>query len=155
MFSGLCSSHVGSGTIKDDDTAEAWRDLHPSTYKNLTLNTGQHPIECSRIQNLWEKPTAQLPSRLSIAWQSVTSLQGASHTQMLSRCQSASEPSPAPATPPVLGTKTKASWWLAFQAPSCLVTVVGAEGALSGYGKGQTCEPNPWLCKVGSEKACV
>lgn len=60
MSSGLCSTHVGSGTIKDG-TAEACRDPHLSAYKNLTLKTQANTpfSECSRRQNLWEKPAAQ------------------------------------------------------------------------------------------------
>lgn len=146
MSSGLCSSHMGSGTIKDDDTAETWRDLHPGTYKNLTLNTGQHPVECSRKQNLWEKPAAQRTQHsLTVSHQPPGCLPypDAISVSVSFRATSCSSHTT------VLGTETKACWWLAFQAPSCLVTVVGAEGALSGYGKGQTCEPNPWLCKVG------
>lgn len=67
--SGLCSSRVGSGTIKDG-TAEAWRDPHPGAYKNLTLNTGQHLPPRPPFSALGNRTCGrrQLPSWLSLSW---------------------------------------------------------------------------------------
>lgn len=95
MSFSLCGIHVGSDTI-EDGAAEAWRDPHPTVYKTSPSTQASTPFPalgnraCGR---------SQLPSGLSIAWQSVTSLQGASYAQLPSQCQWASEP-PPPTTPP-------------------------------------------------------
>lgn len=125
MSSGFCSSHVGLGTIKDG-TAEAWRNPHPGAYKNLTLNAGHYPVQCSRKQNLWEKPAAQRAQHsLTVSHQPPGCLP---HPTAVSVSVSLRATSSTSSHTTVLGTETKACWLLAFQTPSCLVTVVGAEG---------------------------
>lgn len=125
MSSGFCSSHVDSGTIKDG-TAEAWRNPHPGVYKNLTLNAGQYPVQCSRKQNLWEKPAAQRAQHsLAVSHQPPGYLP---HPAAVSVSVSLRATSSTSSHTTVLGTETKACWLLTFQTLSCLVTVVGAEG---------------------------
>lgn len=122
MASGLCRSHVGPGTMKDG-TAEAWRDPHPT---RTSPSAGQHPVQCSRKQNLWEKPAAQRAQHsLAVSHQPPGCLP---HPAAVSVSVSLRATSSTSSRTTVLGTETKACWLLAFQAPSCLVTVVAPEG---------------------------
>lgn len=116
------------------------------------------PLNALRKQSLWEKSAAQWTQHsLAVSHQPPGCLP---HPDAVSVSVSLRATSRSSHTT-VLGTETKACWWLTFQAPSCLMTVIGADRGgrvgyvLSVYGKGQTCEPNPWEGKVGSEKACV